>query len=166
MNKSRRDDSDAPRSQSLDKLDNFWIDMNEATAMRPVAKAQIYSVKRKLTSKPSRSNMRRPWSTWKNSSKKKRKCEVAEKVQRNCKLLLYWMCIMFFRSLTTDIYSLALSSPNRSRQTLLDPKEKTILKINYLKYYNRIIKIFVESGSSSPSLTSSATLYRPSTRLD
>ena len=45
VNKSRRDDSDAPESQSLDKLDNFWIDLNEATAMRPVAKAQIYSVK-------------------------------------------------------------------------------------------------------------------------
>ena len=37
--KSRRDDSDAPGSQSLDKLDNFWIDLNEATAMRPVPKA-------------------------------------------------------------------------------------------------------------------------------
>ena len=44
MNKSRRDDSDAPGSQSLDKLDNFWIDLNEATAMRPVAKAQMYSI--------------------------------------------------------------------------------------------------------------------------
>ena len=51
MNKSRWDDSDAPGSQSLDELDNFWIDLNETTAMRPVAKAQIYSVKRKLTSK-------------------------------------------------------------------------------------------------------------------
>ena len=72
MNKSRRDDSDVPGSQSLDKLDNFWIDLNEATSMRPVAKAQIYSVKRKLTSKSSLSNMRRPWSTWKNSLKKRR----------------------------------------------------------------------------------------------
>jgi hypothetical protein len=62
VNKSRRDDSDAPGSQSLDKLDNFWIDLNEATAMRPVAKAEIYSVKRKLTSKSSRSNVRRSWS--------------------------------------------------------------------------------------------------------
>ena len=79
MNKSRRDDSDAPKSQSLDKLDNFWIDLNEATAMRPVAKAQIYSVKQKLTSKSSHSNVRRPWSTWKNSSKKKKKGEIAEK---------------------------------------------------------------------------------------
>ena len=48
MNKSRRDDSDAPRSQSLDKLDNFRIDLNEATAMRPEAKAQIYSVNENL----------------------------------------------------------------------------------------------------------------------
>ena len=47
MNKSWQDDSDVPGSQSLDKLDNFWIDLNEDTAMRPVAKAQIYSVKRK-----------------------------------------------------------------------------------------------------------------------
>ena len=54
MNKSGQDDSDAPRSQSLDKLDNFWIDLNEATAMRPVAKAQIYLIKQKLTIKPSR----------------------------------------------------------------------------------------------------------------
>ena len=37
-----------PRSQSLDKLDNFWIDLNEATAMRPEAKAQIYSVNKNL----------------------------------------------------------------------------------------------------------------------
>ena len=57
MNKSRFDDSDVLGSQSLDKLDNFWIDLNETTAMRPVAKAQIYSVKRKLTSKSSHSNV-------------------------------------------------------------------------------------------------------------
>ena len=48
MNKSRWDDSDTPGSQSLDKLDNFWIDLNEATAMRPEAKAQIYSVNENL----------------------------------------------------------------------------------------------------------------------
>ena len=48
MNKSRRDDSDTPGSQSLDKLDNFWIDLNEATAMRPKAKSQIYSVNENL----------------------------------------------------------------------------------------------------------------------
>ena len=48
MNKSRRDDRDTPRSQILDKLDNFWIDMNEATAMRPEAKAQIYLVNENL----------------------------------------------------------------------------------------------------------------------
>ena len=72
MNKSRQDDSDALGSQSLDKLDNFWIDLNEDTAMHPVAKAQIYSVKQKLTSKSSHSIVRRPWSTWKNSLEKKR----------------------------------------------------------------------------------------------
>ena len=37
-----------PGSQSLDKFDNFWIDLNEATAMRPEAKAQIYSVNKNL----------------------------------------------------------------------------------------------------------------------
>ena len=35
-------------SQSLYKLDNFWIDLNEVTAMRPEAKAQIYSVNKNL----------------------------------------------------------------------------------------------------------------------
>ena len=74
------------------------------------------------------------------------------------------MCIKFFRSLTTHIYSLALSSPSRLRQTLLDKKRKELLKINYFKYYNWIIKIFTESRSSPPSLISSATLHRPSTR--
>ena len=48
MNKSRQDDSDTPGSQSLDKLDNFWIDLNEATVMRSEAKAQIYSVNENL----------------------------------------------------------------------------------------------------------------------
>ena len=37
-----------PRDQSLDKFDNFWIDLNEVTAMRPEAKAQIYSVNENL----------------------------------------------------------------------------------------------------------------------
>ena len=76
------------------------------------------------------------------------------------------MCIKFFRSLTIGIYSLALSSPSRLRQTLLDCKEKNLLKINYFKYYNQIVKILVESVSSSPSLTLSATLHRPSTRTN
>ena len=48
MNKFKRDDSDKPGSQSLDKLYNFWIDLNEATAMRLEAKAQIYSVNENL----------------------------------------------------------------------------------------------------------------------
>ena len=34
--------------QSLDEFDKFWIDLNEATAMRPEAKAQIYSVNENL----------------------------------------------------------------------------------------------------------------------
>ena len=93
MNKSRRDDGDAPGSQSLDELDKFWIDLNEATVMRLVAKAQIYSVKQKLTSKPSRSNVRRPWSTWKNSSKEKRKCEVAEK----CKVIVKFVVLDVYK---------------------------------------------------------------------
>ena len=68
-----------PEVLSLDKLDNFCIDLNETTAMRPVAKAQIYSVKRKLTSKSSRSNVMRPLSTWKNSSKKEKKRRSRQK---------------------------------------------------------------------------------------
>ena len=48
MNKSRRENSDAPRDQSLDEFDNFWIDLNEAIAMRPEAKAKIYSVNENL----------------------------------------------------------------------------------------------------------------------
>ena len=40
--------SHEPRDQSLDKFDKFWIDLNEATAMRPEAKAQIYSVNENL----------------------------------------------------------------------------------------------------------------------
>ena len=125
--------------------------------MRPVAKAQIYLVKQKLTSKSSRSNVRRPWSIWKNSSKKEEKMWSRRKKYKGIVNFVVLDVYKFFRSLTTGIYSLALSSPSRLRQTLLDPKEKTIKKINYLKYYNRIIKIFVESGSSSPSLTLSAT---------
>ena len=74
------------------------------------------------------------------------------------------MCIKLFRSLRTHIYSLALSSPSRLRRILLDLKRKGYLKINYFKYYNRIIKILVESGSSPPSLTSSAILHRPDTK--
>ena len=37
------------RDQSLDKFDKFWIDLNEATVMRPEAKAQIYSVNKDLS---------------------------------------------------------------------------------------------------------------------
>ena len=36
------------RDQSLDKFGKFWIDLNEATAMRPEAKAKIYSVNENL----------------------------------------------------------------------------------------------------------------------
>ena len=88
MNKSRRDDSDTPESQSLDKLDNFWIDLNEVTAMRPVAKTQIYSVKRKLTSKSSRSNVSLLDRLERTRQKEKKKGEVAEKMQRNCKVFV------------------------------------------------------------------------------
>ena len=37
-----------PRDQNLDKFGKFWIDLNEATSMRPEAKAQIYSVNESL----------------------------------------------------------------------------------------------------------------------
>ena len=36
------------QDQSLDKFDKLWIDLNEDTAMRPEAKAQIYSVNENL----------------------------------------------------------------------------------------------------------------------
>ena len=36
------------RDQSLDKFGEFWIDLNEATVMRPEAKSQIYSVNENL----------------------------------------------------------------------------------------------------------------------
>ena len=70
------------------------------------------------------------------------------------------MCIKFFRSLTTDIYSLELSSPSRLRQTLLDPKEKTNLKDRLLKILQpnhqdfrrvRILLSFLDFIGNSPS---------------
>jgi len=36
------------RDQSLDKFYKLWIDLNEATTMRPEAKARIYSVNENL----------------------------------------------------------------------------------------------------------------------
>ena len=79
MNKSRRDDSDTPGSQSLDKLDNFWIDLNEATAMRPEAEAQIYSVNENLPA----DQVARMWCVLdqleRTRRKEKKSGEVAEK---------------------------------------------------------------------------------------
>jgi len=79
VNKSRRDDSDTPGSQSLNKLDNFWIDLNEATAMRSEAKAQIYSVNKKLPA----DQVARMWGVLdqleRTRRKEKKSGEVAEK---------------------------------------------------------------------------------------
>ena len=79
MYKSRRDDSDTPESQSLDKLDIFWIDLNEATAMRPEAKAQIYSVNENLSA----DQVARMWCVLdqleRTCRKEKKSGEVAEK---------------------------------------------------------------------------------------
>ena len=79
MNKSRRDDSDTPGRQSLDKLDNFWIDLNEATVMRPEAKAQIYSVNENLLA----DQVARMWGVLdqleRTRQKEKKSGEVAEK---------------------------------------------------------------------------------------
>ena len=79
MNKSRWDDSNAPGSQSLDKLDNFWIYQNEATAMRPEAKAQIYSVNKNLPA----NQVARMWGVLdqleRTRRKEKKSGEVAEK---------------------------------------------------------------------------------------
>ena len=79
MNKSRRGDSDTPRSQSLDKLDNFWIDLNEAAAMHPEVKAQIYSVNENLPA----DQVARMWCVLdqleRTRRKEKKSGEVAEK---------------------------------------------------------------------------------------
>ena len=79
MNKSRRDDSDTPGSQSLDKLDNFWIDLNEAIAMRPEAEAQIYSINENLLA----DQVARMWCVLdqleRTHRKEKKSSEVAEK---------------------------------------------------------------------------------------
>ena len=79
MNKSRRDDSDTPGSQRLNKLDNFWIDLNEATAMHPEAKAQIYSVNENLPA----DQVARMWCVLdqleRTRQKEKKSGEVAEK---------------------------------------------------------------------------------------
>ena len=95
MNKSRRDDSDTPGSQSLDKLDNFWIYLNESTAMRPEAKAQIYSVKQKTYQQTKSLECEMSLINSKELVEKRRKGEVAEKVQRNCKVLLFG-CVSSF----------------------------------------------------------------------
>jgi len=82
VNKSRRDDSDTPGSQNLDKLDNFWIDLNEATAMRSEAKTHIYSVNENLTA----DQVARMWGILdqleRTRRKEKKSGEVTEKV--NC----------------------------------------------------------------------------------
>ena len=79
MNKSRWDDSDTPGSQSLDKLDNFWIDLNKATVMRPEVKAQIYSVNESLPA----DQVTRMWCVLdqleRTRRKEKKSGEVAEK---------------------------------------------------------------------------------------
>ena len=68
-----------PGSQSLDKLDNFWIDLNEATAMRPEAKAQIYSVNKNLPA----DQVARMWGVFdqleRTRRKEKKSGEIAEK---------------------------------------------------------------------------------------
>ena len=83
MNKFRRDDSDTPGGQSRDKLNNFWIDLNEATAMHPEAKAKIYSVNEDLPA----NQVARMWGVLdhlERTRKKEKDGEVAdEKV--NCK---------------------------------------------------------------------------------
>ena len=46
MNESKQENTDTPEIKA--KFDKFWIDLNEATTMRPKAKAQIYSVNEDL----------------------------------------------------------------------------------------------------------------------
>jgi len=79
VSKSRRDNNDTPGSQNLDKLDNFWIDLNEAIAMRPETKAQIYSVNENLPA----DQVARMWCVLdqleRTRRKEKKSGEVAEK---------------------------------------------------------------------------------------
>ena len=97
MNKSRRDDSDTPGNQNLDKLDNFWIDLNETTAIRPVAKAQIYSVKRKIHQQTKSLECEVSLINSKELvEKKRRKAKSPKKVQRNCKVFVVLDVYQFF----------------------------------------------------------------------
>ena len=83
MNKSRRDDSDAPGSQRLDKLDNFWIDLNEATAMHPVAKSSNILSKTKTHQQINSLECEASFINLKELvEKKKKRAEVAEKSTR------------------------------------------------------------------------------------
>ena len=99
------------------------------------------------------------------AEKKRRKAKSPKKCKGIVKCLLYWMCIKFLRSLTIDIYNLALPSPSRLRQTYYLIKKKRLSKNKLLKDYNRIVRILVEFELPSFFLTSSATLYRLITRM-
>ena len=104
MNKSRRDDSDAPGSQSLDKLNNFLVDLNEATAMRPVAKAQIYSVKTKTHQQIKSLECEASLINLKELVEKRREKAKSPKKYKGIVKFVVLDVYQIFRSLTTDIY--------------------------------------------------------------
>ena len=79
MRKQRR-----ARDQSLDKFDNFWIDLNEATAIRPEAKAQIYSVNENLLLANQVVRMWGVLDRLERTREKEKKSEVADR-KVNCK---------------------------------------------------------------------------------
>ena len=83
MNKSRRDDNDTPASQSLDKIDNFWIDLNKGTVMRLEGKAQIYSVNEDLPA----NQVARMWDVFDQLERARRKKKDGEAANKkvNCK---------------------------------------------------------------------------------
>ena len=147
MNKSRWDDSDMPGNQNLDKLDNFWIDLNEATAMRSEAKTQIYSINKNLPA----DQVARMWCVLdqleRTRQKRKEKWRSRRKV--NCRLKVEFVCWSCDKSFIMDgvhIYSLDIlagySTPN-----LLEKKYLNKLILRYTDSNFPFRRILVDEAS-------------------
>ena len=84
------------RDQSLDKFDKFWIDLNEATSIRPEAKAQIYSVNENLPA----NQVARMWGVLDQLERTRRKKKDGEATDEkvNCKYskVLFVGCVSIF----------------------------------------------------------------------
>ena len=96
--------------------------------------------------------------------KEKKEAKSSKKCNGIVKCLLYWMCINFFRSHTTDIYSLRQQVLANYGKHITWPKSKDFLKINYTKNDNQITRILVDFGSLFLLSDSSTTSYRPITK--